>query len=356
MTPRPSRWVETGIADREQGFSLVELLVAMLVTMIVTGAIYGLLAQGNNAFRREPELVDRQQNIRIAMDVIQRDIAAAGMGMRAGVQVFTNNLDGLGPAAFPSVINAGENSDILEMLTFDGSCPPIMAVADGSYATVCEDLPACFALPGLVYVARTIPADPTAGAHFAALDTGPPAPACAPGNVVGQPLNYPASVWNAGAFCSGADTCREMTRINLVRYQIDPDPSDRTPALWRSDLGTFDPATGASANLQPPNGRWQLIARGIEDLQVQYQDGPAFTANNWLGTPRVANAADVGTIVRRVRVTLSARALAINLQGESASAQGNAVRGRLVGITSPRGALINLQMASVPPGSPPPWQ
>ena len=54
----------------QSGFSLVELMIAMLVTMIISGAIFGLLSGGNTAFRREPELSDRQQNIRVAMDLI----------------------------------------------------------------------------------------------------------------------------------------------------------------------------------------------------------------------------------------------------------------------------------------------
>ena len=48
----------------QAGFSLIELMVAMVVTLIVTGAIYGLLAGGQSAFRREPQLADRQQNTR----------------------------------------------------------------------------------------------------------------------------------------------------------------------------------------------------------------------------------------------------------------------------------------------------
>ena len=64
--------------SKERGFSLVELMVAMTVTLIVSGAIYGLLTSGSNAFRREPELADRQQNIRVAMDLISRDVYNAG--------------------------------------------------------------------------------------------------------------------------------------------------------------------------------------------------------------------------------------------------------------------------------------
>ena len=40
--------------DRQAGFSLVELMIAMVITLIVTGAIYGLLSGGESAFRCSP--------------------------------------------------------------------------------------------------------------------------------------------------------------------------------------------------------------------------------------------------------------------------------------------------------------
>ena len=86
MTPQ-----EPQTMRHERGFSLVELIVAMTVTLIVSSAIYGLLAAGGNAFRREPEVADRQQNIRAAMDLIARDVFGAGAAMPTFAQVFTRN-------------------------------------------------------------------------------------------------------------------------------------------------------------------------------------------------------------------------------------------------------------------------
>src|SRR5512136_2665399 len=79
----------TVMRQHERGFSLVELMIAMTVTLIVSGAIYGLLTSGSNAFRREPELADRQQNIRIAMDLLTRDVFNAGSALPTFSQVFT---------------------------------------------------------------------------------------------------------------------------------------------------------------------------------------------------------------------------------------------------------------------------
>jgi prepilin-type N-terminal cleavage/methylation domain-containing protein len=98
----------------QSGFSLIELTVAMVVTLIVTGAIYGLLAGGQSAFRREPELSDRQQNIRVAMDVIMKDIASAGAGHPGGAGLH-RGLDSSTGA--PLARNLNRSPDELEMIT-----------------------------------------------------------------------------------------------------------------------------------------------------------------------------------------------------------------------------------------------
>ena len=99
------------MASKQQGFSLIELTVAMTVTLIITGAMFQLLTAGKSAFRREPELSARQQNIRVAMDVISQDVYRAGQGLPEFAQVFTRNLNGVGPMG-----SGGAASDALELV------------------------------------------------------------------------------------------------------------------------------------------------------------------------------------------------------------------------------------------------
>ena len=85
------------------------------------------------------------------------------------------------------------------------------------------------------------------------------------------------------------------------------------------------------------------MARGIEDLQIEYQADAA-----WDNQPPVAITGAWNSLVRRVRITLSARANAPNLQGASRAAgvASNAVRGQLSTVVTPRAAFQELQMGS----------
>ena len=156
-----------------------------------------------------------------------------------------------------------------------------------------------------------------------------------------------------------------LYRGKVVRYMIAPglDPSDTSPSLWRSETGRYT-AAGAPSPLPVAGAtNWQIIARGIEDLQVEYLNGGTSGFNGlWANNPGVippcaggCTLADYNTVVRRVRVTLSARALAPNLQGQTVPAGGagpNAVRGQLVSVLTPRAAVLGLQSVS----SVSPWQ
>jgi prepilin-type N-terminal cleavage/methylation domain-containing protein len=365
----------------EDGFSLVELMVAMTITLIVSAAIYGLLTSGSNAFRREPELADRQQNIRVALDLIARDVFNAGAALPTFSQVFTvsdppggacaTTLNGcgiegtLGPAAAAARApgdgsDPSENTDVLEMVTTDEQCTVLrgcdgtMPGTAGSFVTR-EGVPRCMRLPGFALL--------TDNASFviqpAAAVTSTPTscPGASPGTPNG---NFALGVLPdafrvpAGALKAPTASPTFLYGGRVVRYRIGPglDPADPTlPSLWRSETGRYDasgnvvpePAPGWSPGAGSP---WELVARGIEDLQVEYLDGAGAPTGAWRNQPQVVTTDAWGTIVRQVRITLSARASAANLAGETAAGGGapRAVRGQLSTTITPRAAFNELQM------------
>lgn len=337
---------------REAGFTLVEMLMAVLITLLISGAVYGLMAGGQNAFRREPALTDRQQNIRSAMLLIQRDLAVAGMGLPAFFQVFTRGLDGTGPAAFPSVVRPGQRADGLEVYGNEGACPTVAVCdAEGINVRTAEPLPACYRVPGLMFIG---PAPGSVnrggGLHYAVRESRD--------NNCAEKLQFQSSgsPWNPpGGFCGPGDPpCEQISGVSLLRYEIAPD-ADGVPALWRSATGRTD-ASGLDVNVPPPGGNWRLVATGIEDLQVDYQNGLGTWASDpgeatCLGDCSAPTVAEWNTIVRQVRITLSARTVnAANLQGQTTAGGVTAVHGQLTTVSAPLAAHIALSRANTPTG------
>lgn len=366
----------------ERGFSLVELLVAVVITLIVTGAIYGLIASSQTAFRKEPEAADRQQNIRIAMDLITRDVLIAGQGLPWFAQPFTvadatcnGNLNGCGPAgmmgpAAAAARGAGgdvEATDVLEVLAVEEQCP---------LYSVCEPTGGPIDAPGVIAVHDAVNANPggcgaapslyvaTNNFNFAivaATAVAAPGGPCAP----------PSGAFNNAGFVApwasqpgpnpqpldliGGTAAAWLAQARIARYTLAPDPVDGAMSLWRSTTGVYDTSGAPVGGPAAGAGTWQLVARGIEDFQVEYMAGNGVWANsptlvscpNQPQPPAGCLPADLATLTRQVRITLSSRSMAANLQGETLPGNGNvnqtALRGQLQSVVAPRTARLALQ-------------
>jgi type IV pilus assembly protein PilW len=352
-----------------RGFSLLELMVAMLVTMIVSGAIYGLMAGGQNAFRREPELADRQQNIRSAMDMIMRDIANAGSGLPPFIQTFTRGLN-----ACTSCPNGGAPmgldsrvTDELEIVTNDGSrdneplCgdpgngssglirfvrgtstvgvnqPVVIIFDDGTWTirngvgTTTNNTAAQFCQQNQVH----FQVDMRQGGDTSGLNVS--GGICEPsatglGNAGGPTDCNGGACGQSTIACpnlGGGPPCCVATQVSfaeVVRYRIRNDAGG-VPQLQRSSTAT--------------PGIWQTVATGIEDLQVQYTQADGTITTEAPGAPQVI-ANNYGTIITQVQVALASRSEAQNIQGATTNVSATVarMRGRLVSTGSPRSSLI----------------
>ncbi|HKP88052.1 MAG TPA: hypothetical protein VJZ26_18250 [Blastocatellia bacterium] len=65
----------------EEGFSLLEVMMAALLTVGLIGAVFGLLNRNQQVFITETGVTDMNQNIRTAVDLLTRDVQSAGMGL-----------------------------------------------------------------------------------------------------------------------------------------------------------------------------------------------------------------------------------------------------------------------------------
>lgn len=335
------------MTTRQQGFSMIELMVAMLVTMIVSGAVFGLMTVGQNTFRREPALSDRQQSIRMAMDLIQRDIAHGGAGMGPWSQVFTRGdglneanpfLNGRGWSSWPGpqLTPSGQPSDHLQIIgTID--CPGVPCTQIGNSVNLTTDIgfPACYPEPGMVLITKGT--ETIWGLAFNA-------------HAGSTAFNFPGGQQPPKSQIKNGNDLTGATMVmpvQLVRYEIAPE-ADGVPGLWRSSLGGIDPDSGnyvPAPGTAVPRAGWQLVARGIEDMQVRYATGDgAYTIDNL--PPRVL-VDQYNTLTRDVEVTLWARAIGVNLKGATIPAGSSAgleaaVRGSAVTVSSPRQVLLTL--------------
>src|SRR5574341_1873842 len=66
------------IHKNRSGFTLIEVLIVAAMLGIVMGAIYSLYVTHQRTAYTQEEEVDVQQNLRIAMDSISRDIRMSG--------------------------------------------------------------------------------------------------------------------------------------------------------------------------------------------------------------------------------------------------------------------------------------
>ncbi|HXV20930.1 MAG TPA: prepilin-type N-terminal cleavage/methylation domain-containing protein [Desulfuromonadales bacterium] len=84
-----------------RGFSLVELLIVVMMMGIVTMAIYSLYESTQRTATSQDQTVELQQNLRVAMDQIARDIRMAGF--------MIPGLDAFGAPLYP-IATANQNS------------------------------------------------------------------------------------------------------------------------------------------------------------------------------------------------------------------------------------------------------
>jgi len=66
------------------GFTLVELLVSTTIMLVVVGAVFSLVDPSQSTSRTQPEVADMHQRMRMAADMLEKDLIMAGAGTYSG--------------------------------------------------------------------------------------------------------------------------------------------------------------------------------------------------------------------------------------------------------------------------------
>lgn len=94
----------------DNGFSLVELLIAMAIFGVVAGAVYSVYHTQQKSYLAQQEIVAMQQQLRAAMQLMEREIRMAGYGLNdgAGSGIQAANSDSI---RFAMDIHDGSDND-----------------------------------------------------------------------------------------------------------------------------------------------------------------------------------------------------------------------------------------------------
>ena len=110
--------------NKNKGFTLIEILVSLAILGIVLAGIYSVYTMQHKSYIVQEQVANMQQNERIALHMITRDIRTAGLGLacqQAGI-ILTEDANGSG------ALDGGEDINGDGLLTafgdgvgFDGS-------------------------------------------------------------------------------------------------------------------------------------------------------------------------------------------------------------------------------------------
>jgi len=87
---------------KEKGVTLIELLIALVISAIIIAGIYRTFIHQQKTYATQDQVADMQQNVRVAINRMMREIRMAGFGSVQGVLPVT--FPGVG-RTYPNLIN-----------------------------------------------------------------------------------------------------------------------------------------------------------------------------------------------------------------------------------------------------------
>lgn len=247
MTKQPDKRDSIG----QMGFTLIEMMIGMALGVIVVAAAFTILTTTSKALRANEQVVGAQQNLRMAMELLTRDIKMAGFG-NPGVTV--------GNCTYPIVPNDQTPTGV------DSGADSVQVLVPTTRTTGTNRW-------------TLSAATPSSGVSQITLQPGAVADMVTSGLAASSYISIGGSATaQVTAFNAGASTISvsippplwfqqndQVYLLQCIRYQVvqPPDPGNlcggNAPCLTRGVAGV---TTGPNAEAP--------LAEGIEDLQLAY--------------------------------------------------------------------------------------
>ena len=102
------------VFTQKRGFSLVELLISMVIATVVGLAGFVIFSTSNWTYKVQEDIAEAQQNVRVAMDRIAKDIRLAGFGLPS--PPFSLTISGQTFTTAITVTDSSSNADTITIL------------------------------------------------------------------------------------------------------------------------------------------------------------------------------------------------------------------------------------------------
>jgi len=290
------------------GFSLVEVLIVMLMLGIVTMSIFGLYQSTQRSTTTQDTVVELQQNLRVAMDQIARDVRMAGFMIPtadfpfevANPATFTiNTATASGRAARINanpVVNVPAATSLdLDLVVADASQAALFA--DDDFARIIRPPNQNDLFPGCTIQLRNAPAGTTLPLTISGCPASVDNQQVLPGDVIARVTN-------------GSPNPNTLTySIVVVDSPIAGEPDLKEARLVRQPNGTAPNQSMVVAAMPRREAAdypaWRVIDGLSMNLRYLRDDGTE--ADTVTGDDREN--------VKALRVTLTAQASVLNPQG-----------------------------------------
>jgi len=248
--------------SRQSGFTLIELMIGMAVGIVVIAAAFTILTTTSKSLQANERIVDTQHNLRVAMELLARDLKLAGFG-NPGVPIGACTNVIVPADQTPTGPDSGPDS--VQLLV-----PTTRATGSNRWTlrtpTTTAGVTQITLQPGAV--ADMVTSGLVANTSYVSIG----------GSATAQVTGYDASASTLNVAIPPPLWFQSEDAIYLlqcIRYRVvyAPDPGNLcagvTPCLTRGVAGVV-----AGPNAEAP------IAEGIEDLQLAYACDGCVTAIN----------------------------------------------------------------------------
>ncbi|HHB11822.1 MAG TPA: prepilin-type cleavage/methylation domain-containing protein [Chromatiales bacterium] len=313
------------VSNGQRGISLVELMVAMVLGLVVVGGVVQIYVSNKQTYRVNAAVARIQENARFALDLLGRDLRAAGYwGCGGAAAQIANAVNGTGwqfqaepihgyeggvdtfPSEYASTVLG--NSDSFRIAYMDAnSAATVTSHASGSasFTTASvhdfeqgEILAVVSTACGQAGIFQMSNSSTTTVEHKTSV---PPSPGNCITNLGGAFICSNTGTSSSYTYENGSRLMRFVSRAYYIR-----NGASGEPALWRAYL-THSGTTAAVSS--------EELVEGVEDMQVLYgldtdADG---TANSYVKADAVGTWDDVVS----VRVDLLMRSVEDNLTSDN---------------------------------------